>query len=691
MSTEPTTDRADDPRLTAYALGEMSADERRAFEAEIAGDAEAEREIASIAAAAELLRGEVRRGPDTLGEAQRRAIDEALAKREASPAGGGRPEAAPTEGAPTEPGARVVPITAAATKRQSRWRAVWIAVPAVAAAAGLLFVGQAQRSAEPVESRAVAVGGPPGAAQDAPMSQKAEAAATAGPMAPPPPMAAAPSPVSRSVEGKQGLEKAKSKADVPGARPRPMSLHDEADGRIETPRPPSPVVTEPSEPLPENEFVPTAKDPRSTFSIDVDTASYAVVRRSIENGALPHPSMVRLEEMINYFPYADPPPDDAPFRVATDVASAPWAPQHRLLRIALKGREVEMAKRPPSNLVFLLDVSGSMMGADRLGLVKQGLSMLVQQLDERDRVSIVVYAGSSGLVLPPTPGNDKRTILDALDRLEAGGSTNGGAGIQLAYGQAKAAFVKGGANRVILATDGDFNVGVSGKEELTALAANEAKSGVFLTVLGFGQGNLRDGTLEQIADKGNGQYAYVDSLAEAKKVLVEQASGTLLTIAKDVKIQVTFDPKTVQSARLVGYENRVLAHQDFADDTKDAGDVGAGHSVTALYEIVPVATGAGTHLADVALRFKLPDGATSRLLEVPVVDGGGSFEGASTDLRFGAAVAGFGMVLRGSRHRGDFGLADAARIAEGALGDDVGGHRRGFVTLARKAEALRGR
>jgi Ca-activated chloride channel family protein len=323
--------------------------------------------------------------------------------------------------------------------------------------------------------------------------------------------------------------------------------------------------------------------------------------------------------------------------------------------------------------------------------VKKGLAMLVNQLDERDRVSIVVYAGASGLVLPPTPGNDKRTILDALERLQAGGSTNGGAGIELAYAQAAASFVQGGSNRVILATDGDFNVGTSGTDALIALAQAKAKTGVFLSVLGFGAGNLNDAMLEQVADKGNGQYAYIDSLAEAKKVLVQQASGTLLTIAKDVKIQVSFDPAAVRSFRLVGYENRVLAHQDFKDDRKDAGDIGAGHSVTAFYELVPARAGQTGHVADVALRFKMPDGTTSRQVDYPVKDEGRAFESASTDLRFGAAVAGFGMVLRGSPLRGDFGLADAARIAQGALGDDVGGHRRGFVTLVQKADAIRGR
>ena len=394
--------------------------------------------------------------------------------------------------------------------------------------------------------------------------------------------------------------------------------------------------------------------------------------------------------MINSFPYSDRAPSDEAFAVTTAVAAAPWAEDHRLLRIGVKGREVPMKARSASNLVFLLDVSGSMMGPDRLGLVKEGMKLLVRQLGKSDRVSIVVYAGAAGLVLPPTPGSDRVTILEAIDRLQAGGSTNGGEGIQLAYAQAAASFVQGGTNRVLLATDGDFNVGVSGQDELIRLAQEKAKTGVFLTVLGFGQGNLRDSTLEQVADKGNGHYAYIDSLGEAKKVLVEQAAGTLVTIAKDVKIQIAFEPSAVRGFRLIGYENRILAHQDFADDNKDAGEIGAGHTVTALYEIVPASkeAKAGTSLASLALRFKMPDGATSRQVDFPVIDGGGSFESAPVDLRFGAAVAGFGMKLRGSRLLGDFGFADASRIAECALGEDVGGHRRGFVALVQKAQAL---
>jgi Ca-activated chloride channel family protein len=654
---------ADDHRLTTYALGEMDDAERTAFEAEIAGNSDARSEIEAIRAAAGIVEAELKRAPGSLGAQQRAAIAAALEKRSSGP-----------------DGANVVPISAAAKKR-GLIRGLWIAVPAVAAAAAFVFFVRSQATPEmSAHGHDVAdVKRSGSASRPSPVGGKAHSDEMG---------AAAPAPLA---DGKSDSVASKAKRRVASR------IDTQSPGIMDLPPAPGgPVSAESDGPLSENPFVETAKDPQSTFSIDVDTASYAVVRRSIETGRIPPPAVVRVEEMVNYFPYADPAPVDEAFGVTTTVASAPWAKEHRLLRVGLKGRDVPMKSRPASNLVFLLDVSGSMTGPDRLGLVKEGLKLLVRQLDERDHVSIVVYAGAAGLVLPPTPGSDKRTILDALDRLEAGGSTNGGQGIQLAYAQAAANFVTGGTNRVLLATDGDFNVGVAGKDALVSLAQEKAKEGVFLTVLGFGQGNLRDATLEQVADKGNGHYAYIDSLAEAKKVLVDQAAGTLLTIAKDVKIQMTFDPGAVKSFRLVGYENRMLSHQDFKDDKKDAGDIGAGHTVTALYEIVPQAklstqpsTQPSTRtLGKVALRFKMPDGQTSREVDFPVVDEGGTFEAAPVDFRFGAAVAGFGMKLRGSKHLGDFGFADAARIGEGALGDDVGGHRRGFVALVQKASSL---
>ncbi|HTJ83452.1 MAG TPA: YfbK domain-containing protein, partial [Polyangiaceae bacterium] len=325
----------------------------------------------------------------------------------------------------------------------------------------------------------------------------------------------------------------------------------------------------------------------------------------------------------------------------------------------------------------------------RLPLLKQSLSLLVDQLDERDRVSIVVYAGAAGVVLEPTAGNRREEIRAALDKLQSGGSTNGGQGIELAYAMAQRSFVAGGSNRVILATDGDFNVGVSSQDALVKLVQDKAKGGTFLTVLGFGRGNYKDAQMESLADKGNGNYAYIDSLAEANKVLVEQAAGMLDTIAKDVKIQITLDPDAVRSFRLIGYENRVMAHEDFANDKKDAGDIGAGHRVTALYEIVPTSSASGaTHLGDVALRYKMPDGTTSRLIETKMVDGGMSFRDATTDFRFAASVAGFGMLLRGSPHRGNLDYAAVREMASSAIGDDADGYRRAFVGLVDRAAQL---
>ncbi|HXK58271.1 MAG TPA: von Willebrand factor type A domain-containing protein [Acidobacteriota bacterium] len=458
----------------------------------------------------------------------------------------------------------------------------------------------------------------------------------------------------------------------------------------------------------DNEMTAVAKDPLSTFSIDVDTASYSNVRRFIREGRLPPPDAVRIEEMVNYFPYQyEPPTDHSPFSVHTEVAQAPWAPAHRLVRIALKGRELPSAERPDANLVFLLDVSGSMATPTKLPLVKQAMRLLVEELKPTDRVTIVVYAGASGLVLPSTPGSEKQRILDALERLQAGGSTNAGAGIDLAYREAVANFNPRGVNRVILATDGDFNVGITNQGELVRLLQQHAAKGVYLTALGFGMGNYKDSMLEKLADKGNGNYAYIDSLNEARKVLVEQIGGTLVTIAKDIKIQVEFNPLEVTAYRLIGYENRVMAHQDFDDDRKDAGEIGAGHTVTALYEVVPTgvpidlpqgeplkyqkkspaATPSG-ELLTVKLRYKLPNEDTSRRLEVPVVGRLQTFEQASEDFRFAAAVAGFGMILRNSPFKGSATFQSMLEIAETSRRFDPQGYRADFTNLIREAIRL---
>ncbi len=460
----------------------------------------------------------------------------------------------------------------------------------------------------------------------------------------------------------------------------------------------------------DNEMTAVAKDPLSTFSIDVDTASYSNVRRFLREGQLPPPDAVRIEEMINYFPYDyEPPHDRTPFAVATEVAQAPWALDHRLVRIALKGRELPPNERPDTNLVFLLDVSGSMDSPVKLPLVKQAMRLLVDKLENRDRVAIVVYAGSSGLVLPSTSGGDKQRILDAIEQLEAGGSTNGAAGIQLAYREALANFKRNGINRVILATDGDFNVGTTNQGELVRLVQEEAAKGIYLTALGFGMGNYKDSMLEKLADKGNGNYAYIDSVDEARKVLVEQVGGTLVTIAKDVKIQVEFNPLEVTAYRLIGYENRVMAHQDFDNDRKDAGEIGAGHTVTALYEVVPAGvpvdlpegdplkyqrkTPAATprgELLTVKLRYKLPNEEASRKLEVPVVDSMQVFNQASDDFRFAAAVAGFGMILRNSPFKGTATFQSIMRIADTSRHFDPQGYRAEFVRLVGEANRLAG-
>jgi Ca-activated chloride channel family protein len=491
----------------------------------------------------------------------------------------------------------------------------------------------------------------------------------------------------------------------------------------------------------DNRFLRPLDAPLSTFSIDVDTAAYANMRRFLKQGSLPPADSVRIEELVNYFSYQYAPPAeqdaDKPFAVHTEVTACPWNPEHRLVRIALKGREVKVDTRPPSNLVFLLDVSGSMDEPNKLPLVKRAMHLLVEKLGENDRVAIVVYAGASGLVLPSTTANNRETILAAIDNLTPGGSTNGASGIELAYQIAAANQIKAGVNRVILATDGDFNVGVTNDGDLTRLIEEKAKTGVFLTVLGFGMGNLKDSTLERLADKGNGNYGYIDTENEARKLLVEQLSGTLITIAKDVKLQIELNPARVAAYRLLGYENRLLAAEDFNDDTKDAGEIGAGHAVTAFYEIVPVAPPAAqqqgaaeqqaadkpaddkpaeatapaettpvdplkyqrpAELTDAArgtpelltlkLRYKEPEGTTSKLLEFSVADGDKPIGQATEDTRFAASVALFGMLLRQSPHAGSGTLAAVLEMADSSRQNDEHGYRAEFVELVKQATTL---
>ncbi len=461
----------------------------------------------------------------------------------------------------------------------------------------------------------------------------------------------------------------------------------------------------------DNSFLAAWDNPLSTFSIDVDTASYANVRRFLASGTLPPKDAVRLEEMINYFHYDYPqPPDDAPFSINLDAAGCPWAPAHRLLRVGLQGRELPNEKRPPSNLVFLLDVSGSMNAENRLPLVKQAMRLLVEKLGENDRVAVVVYAGGSGIALPSTAGDRREQIFTALENLQAGGSTNGAQGIELAYRIAADHFIKGGVNRVLLATDGDFNIGTTSEGELVRLIQEKAKSGVFLSVLGVGDNNLNDSMMQQLADKGNGNYAYLDSLDEARKVLVRQINGTLVTIAKDVKIQVEFNPAQVASYRLIGYEKRQLRKEDFNNDKIDAGEIGAGHTVTALYEVVPASAASdlpgvdalkyqhpaksldkigSAELCTVKLRYKEPDGDTSKLLQRAFVDRGAPFANAAPDLKFAAAVAEFGMILRDSEFKGNGSLGAVAEWAQEGKGADTEGYRTGFLELVRKAGQLK--
>jgi Ca-activated chloride channel family protein len=446
-----------------------------------------------------------------------------------------------------------------------------------------------------------------------------------------------------------------------------------------------PTGAERYEHRPDNSFLATIDSPVSTFSIDVDTASYANVRRFLNDEQLPPPDAVRIEELVNYFRYQQPEPDgEHPVAVTSEVNDCPWQPAHRLLRLGLKARTPPPERLPPRNLTFLIDVSGSMDEPRKLPLLKRALGLLAEHLDERDRVSIVVYAGAEGLVLPPTPGSERARVRAALQRLEAGGSTNGGAGLALAYRVNAESARPDAANRIILATDGDFNVGITNPGELVRLIEERRRGGAFLTVLGFGMGNLKDATLEALADKGNGNYAYIDSFAEARKVLVEEVGGTLVTVARDVKVQVELNPAAVASYRLLGYENRVLEPNQFDDDRADAGEMGAGQTVTALYEIAPAAHPA-KNLAWVRVRYKAPAAEESRLLTSPVRDEGRGLALASPDFRFAAGVAAFGLVLRDSPYKGEASLALARTLAEPAADDE---HRREFLALVDRAGRL---
>ena len=460
----------------------------------------------------------------------------------------------------------------------------------------------------------------------------------------------------------------------------------------------------------ENGFKSPWKNPYSTFSIDVDAASYSNVRRFINNGQLPPKDAVKLEEMINYFNYDyESPKGRHPFGVEHEVSGAPWNKDHKLVHIGIQGEKIEMDNLPPSNIVFLLDVSGSMSAPNKLPLLKKSMKLLVNELRPEDKVAIVVYAGAAGEVLPATPGNEKASILKALRKLDAGGSTAGGEGIKLAYKIAKENFIEGGNNRIILATDGDFNVGASSDQAMEDLIEEKRKSGVFLTVLGYGMGNYKDSKMEILADKGNGNHAYIDNILEAKKVLVNEFGGTLFTIAKDVKIQVEFNPATVQAYRLIGYENRRLNDEDFNNDKKDAGELGSGHSVTALYEIIPAGvnssfkplddlkyqqkkqvqlSGNKTDLMTVKLRYKQPDRSKSVYLDTVIKDESVSMSSTSENFRWSAAVAGFGMLLRDSDYSNQLDYQQLIGLAKAAKGKDEEGYRSEFIRLIKAAQLL---
>jgi Ca-activated chloride channel homolog len=637
-----------DQRLTAHALGQLEGEDLEELEEELAGDELGQQELDAIRHAAALLERELSQPSGLrLGGHHLQRISDAL----------GEPEA---QRAP----------------KPTRNRRFWVglslaaALPLVGAAFLSFKVAERGGGAHPISI----------SVRESDDESAAELPAALGYAAKAPAASAAP------------LELVPGETD-----PLPMLGYR------------SPPSRERYEEVEDNPFIRAERDPRSTFSIDVDTASYALVRRFLNNGQRPPRGAVRIEELVNYFTYAYPEPRPGePFSLTADVAAAPWAPDHRLLRVGLKARHIARGARPASNLVFLIDVSGSMDQPNKLPLVKQGLTMLARQLDARDHVSIVVYAGASGLVLPPTSGSDRSDILDSLDRLQAGGSTNGGEGIQLAYATAARHFVAGGVNRVILATDGDFNVGITSQNDLIDLIQRKAQSGIFLSVLGFGDGNYQDATLEKLADKGNGNYAYIDSSEEAHKVLVQQASGTLVAVAKDVKLQLEFNPRAVESFRLIGYENRVLQHRDFNDDRKDAGEIGADHTVTALYEIVPTEGGApgspparlryqpsqhsgdvDSELLHINLRYKLPNEDASQLIGLPVVD---RVKPMSADFRFAAAVAELGMLLRSSPHKGTSSYEDVLTLAEPSLGSGPDRAARSeFIDLVRQARSVTSR
>ena len=705
-----------DPRITAYATGELEGREREAFEVELAASDRLHREVQSMSG---------------------------LAKQLAS-------SAKPTDRFTADERARLLAKCAATTRSRTVaknslkvvfWTTVGVAA-CLAVFAGFVQMTTMMSNPWSMSARVARMAAEP-SAQEMPRAaashvaapqtarEPSKATAQASQSVPAQPMIAAlamPDPSElvavRTQTERIALIQTAPPSPTPAMKPQGRALRrkavapqDEA-ALMELNTELAQMVSIPSEfnteayaAVRENEFATVKDNPLSTFSIDVDTASYSNVRRFLNDEIRPPVGAIRTEELINYFRYNYlQPTGDDPFSVNLEVSRAPWNPERELVRIGLKGREVPAEERGPANLVFLIDVSGSMDESNKLPLLQRSLSALVENLSNEDRVAIVTYAGSSGLVLAPTEGAKKREILEAMSNLRAGGSTHGSGGIRLAYETAREQFREDGNNRVILCTDGDFNVGVTNESELQKLIEKERESGVFLSVLGFGTGNLNDSTMELLANKGNGNYAYIDSISEGRKVLVEQMGSTLFTIAKDVKIQVEFNPARVAGYRLIGYENRLLAKEDFNDDKKDAGEIGAGHTVTALYEIIPVgqavpgspsvdplkyqrpeegSASVSNELLTVKLRYKAPDGDKSKLIEIPLkADEIPAFDAASEDFRFASAVAAFGMKLRGSPDAGKISWSEIQDIARGALGNDPGSYRAEFLTLIEKAKAI---
>jgi len=746
----------DDARLTAYALGQLDGDDladgRAAVEAALAGDAALAGEVDAIRAMAVGLTAALAAEADTTTVAGLTDVQQADVRRAAERRNRTLEIKLP----------RWWPVGPSRTAYLLRSSLAAVAILLVVVlplgyATGMLLTSprgmgalsqnvdrKARMSSEAIDSLRAMTGDASNSAGAAAVVPGASFSAdAAAPLAEAPAIAAAPN-------GRSSVRQ----SAAPTAEHRAMEIAPESDGlydmaaapedrssqpipnlppdlhatavapmRYPTPEPypPYPPNGEGYNNVVDNPFQRVTDAPLSTFGVDVDTASYANARRFLTGGQLPPAEAVRIEELINYFPYDYEPPrtrDEMPFAVDVAAHPAPWAPEHRLVRVALKGREIESDRRPTANLVFLIDVSGSMSDPNKLPLVQQSMTDMVEQLRRDDRVAIVTYAGEAGIALDSTPGSERGAIIEGIRRLNAGGSTNGAAGILTAYEIARRNFMPGGVNRVILATDGDFNVGVTSDDQLVQVIQAEARTGVFLTVLGFGMGNLQDGKLEQLADKGNGHYAYIDGEREAQKALVDELDATLVTIAKDVKVQVEFNPAQVAGYRLIGYENRAMAAEDFADDTKDGGEIGAGHTVTALYEVVPVdqelpgadgvplryqgrsdddttrdappARGVSGELLVVKLRWKAPDGSASTERDVPFVDRGEGARGADQDWRFAASVAAFGMLLRRSPYSGDADWRMVLDLAEGGLGRDEGGWRREFIDLVRHAQTLSG-